>query len=414
MDQHEKDWLRLGQDLRNYQPPGDPSADFAAFQKLQQETSTRPKSTLVFWLAIGALLALPISFLLLPTTAAPQPEEQPVAALVLTETPAPEEATQALSTGSPEDKPGVSELSAETEKVIEIAAINPGPGLNETTTTTTTQEEVTFSDSGPNAKARVRKVTDSGKGVLVAPIIPVPVGFSPGQDLPEVTIMGVSTVSELKQQASLPRITFGGGLSTHWRGEQFMGNIDHGVYVSLGLQQPLGQRFLLDGRIGYRGHNLDLRVFEDDKPWSHYEEKTNEIDASGEEVEYTYLGIVDGYKGIEFSLLLQYQLNRQIILQAGGRYSLPSLAFRRTVHSSRDGDVTAEPSPYHFLANEQPLVKYYDYGAVFGGQYRINNMLSFEAQLHLGMVDLIEDEGERMNRFNHSSSLSLGLRYRLN
>lgn len=431
MDQHEKDWIRLGQNLRNYQPPGDPAADFAALQQLQQAQYTMPNRRGLLWLGLGLLLLFTVAtWLVSGDKTLDQPQSGPGVPPVAT----------SISDGEKSPKPVVTSeqvavapitttsLSnapeASGQMLVEQAANNPkrvnGLITEAKKENKTTTEEVDFPDLGPGqdvelvGKNPVSKATYSFNSVMVTPIGTYGEVLAFTRTLPEVSISGLASPVEIEQQSRLPRITFGGGLSTHWRGDRFMSDTDQGIYVSLGLEQPLGQRFLLAGRVGYRGHNLNLRVFEDDKPWSHYEEKINEVDASGEEVEYTYLGIVDGYKGIEFSLLLQYQLNNRATLQAGGRYSLPSLAFRRTVHSSRDGDITADPSPYQFLANEQPLVKYFDYGALLGGQYRINNSLSFEAQLHLGMVDLIEDDGERMNRFNHSSSLSLGLRYRLN
>ncbi len=435
MDQHEKDWLRLGQDLHNYQPQGDPVGDFARFQELQRETSGKARPARLGWLLLGLLLMMASAIWLFQdstpsaiSTAFPMPIAQRESAEAVSAQPsvsfkeiASSNTLSNIATNTPAQliTAGAGLLAPDkANPIADVEQVDPElPSRAAAEAPLTTLK----SESLPESQLAITAMTSAqAEPVRNATVYPV-ARLSGAQEfvlaettLPYVSLAVAAEESVISPSKTVPKLSFGGGLSSHWRGDQFLSDTDLGVYVSLGIQKPIGERFSIAGRVGYRGHNLNLQVLEEEKPWSHYEEKINEIDDNGEEIEYTYVGVVDGYKGIEFSVLLQYELNHRTTLQAGGRYSLPSLAFRRTVHSSRDGDVTAQPNPYHFFATQQPLVKYYDYGALFGGQYRINNSLSFEAQLHLGMVDLIEDAGERMERFNHSSSVSLGLRYRLN
>ncbi|MEM6770781.1 MAG: hypothetical protein AAF597_09380 [Bacteroidota bacterium] len=429
MDQQEEDWIRLGKDLRNYQPQGDPAADFAAFQQLQQAEEAPPKFWRFLLLGIGFLLLLITAGWLLtagddlqsPTIDHDAKVEEIQSVVAEQSNALPLELAQKAVGNS--DEPIVQSRRSKDGSNNDISVIVATDVAEQNTSPNSSAQEITedadeqLITREPIAVALLpAQPTDYQR--LPLKVIPIASDYAvlvPAIAIPEVALVGVYAEEEVFHQTKRPvRISFGAGLSSHWRGDRFLSDTDQGGYLSIGFQKQIGQRFSLDGRVGYRGHNLNLEIIEDEKPWSHHEEKVNEIDDNGEEIEYTYLGIVDGYKGIEFSLLMQYRLSNKLTLQGGARYSLPSLSFRRTVHSSRDGDVTTEPTPYHFLANEQQLVKYFDYGGLLGGQYRITNLLSLEAQLHLGMVDLIDDEGERMNRFNHSSSLSLGLRYRLN
>jgi hypothetical protein len=427
MDPHEEDWARIGEGLRNYQPAGDPEGDFALFQELQQKEKKKPMAALLIWLGLGSallLLAAGVAFLLLPTASEKNNTEVAKGAIAIV-VPATEKTVEKiipLIGGFDEiaifKKNNENESSAlveEHKSLVFSVSLNDVdsqlPILNNTLISKPEEipvEEILYLVADPGMAVR-REAT-----IALTAINWPAEELVVDQSLPTAVITMQETAEVMHKQRLMPQVTLGTGLSTHWRGNSFLSDIEYGMYLSIGVQQPIG-RFLLDGRVGYRGHNLDVAVLGDNaKPWSHYEEKTNEFNGLGEEVEYTYLGVVDGYRGLEFSLLVGYRLNNKASLQVGGRYSLPSLSFRRTVHSSLDGDVTGMPSPYHSFVSEQPLVKYHDYGAVFGGQYRLSPTLSLEAQLHLGMVDLIEDMGERQERFNHSSSISIGVRYRMN
>lgn len=429
MNEYEDEWLRIGSGLRAYQPEGQPETDYAGFRAMQEADRQRPRRRLLAWLGFGILLLMASSITLV--LSGPEPATK----LYISDSD-----TAALS--------GVNPISIDLS--FPIAESTP-PSLSATPTKQATlpKPERSFSpvvrDRFSAQQVQLPKSSgvppSSSEPLLSGNFFAEAGGFAVSAklgasrnemvlsrlDWPRVKLPTTDTVSVSLETGGLlplsdepfaaknkrPYFSFNGGLSTHWRGNSFLEDADQGVYVSIGIRQQLG-RFTLDGRFGYRGHNMNLKVLEGtEKPWSHYEEKSNLFNDQGEEVEYTYVGIVDGYKGLEFSLLVSYQLNNRFSMQAGGRYSLPSLSFRRTVHSSHDGDVTGEPNPYHFFTTQTPLVKYYDYGALAGGQYRINKFLSLEAMLHLGMVDLIEDEGERMSRFNHSSSVSIGLSYRL-
>lgn len=436
MDQHEHDWSQIGDQLRNYQPAGKPDVDFAALQALQREAEVSFFRRYFYFLLPVLLLLCGVVFLIWP---APDnealvqlgvEEKEPVSA-----TPVP---VRSVTVPSEELTERVSAQRSKTNTRVASAkpASPPPPSLPPVSVP---QRAPAISNSGPAALAsnlveagrkptrpaaaliadseRSEPTNNSLRANQTVTRLPWPAADTKLVSKPEVTagatISATSAPPPFARTAGKPTFTFGAGLSSHWRGTRFLSDVDNGVYLSIGLEKRFGC-LSLDGRVGYRGHSLSQQVSENTgTAWSYYEEKTSQLTSFGEEEEFTYVGVVEGYQGIEFSLLLGYQVSSRVLLQAGGRYALPDLSFRRSVHSSHNGDVTNHDNPYLIFITDQALVKYHDYGGLLGGQYRLSPVFSLEAMLHLGMVDLIEDAGERQSRFNHSSSLSLGIRYRL-
>ncbi|MFK8165188.1 MAG: hypothetical protein AB8H12_22270, partial [Lewinella sp.] len=153
---------------------------------------------------------------------------------------------------------------------------------------------------------------------------------------------------------------------------------------------------------------MRLPVFSDvESPWSYHKEEIHNTGHMGEDREYIYEGVVEGYQAIELSLLAHYQLSARLSMSGGVRYSLPDLAFERTVVGPD------EENPFFDFIEGRSLVKYQDYGALLGAEYHLSRHLALEAGLHLGMVDLIDDAAAGRARFNHSSSLSFGVKYKL-
>lgn len=240
-------------------------------------------------------------------------------------------------------------------------------------------------------------------GVTVQPLLTEPISPVSAPALP-VPAPGAI----ISPQSSIIQITLGAGLSNHWRGASFMQEVDRGIYAYVGINRRIGRRLGLEGRIGYRGHGMQMPVFSDvDAPWSYHKEEIHNTGHMGEDREYIYEGVVEGYQAVEFSLLANYQLTSRLNINAGMRYSLPDLAFERTVVGPDD------ENPFFEFIEGRSLVKYQDYGALFGAEYHFNRHLAIEAGLHLGMVDLIDDAAAGSTRFNHSSSLSFGVKYKL-
>ena len=55
MNQHEQDWLNLGQRLHDFQPVGDPDADFQQLLQQQAQPAATPLATSYRWALLGAL-----------------------------------------------------------------------------------------------------------------------------------------------------------------------------------------------------------------------------------------------------------------------------------------------------------------------------------------------------------------------
>lgn len=426
MIEYEEDWQRLGQRLRNYEPDGQPEVDFAALQQLRREEDRRPSRRKILWLGLSLVLLVgsvawrsvgrlsstpPSAALITPVGSEDSAEHDrsPVKENLLLPA-SPSELTPDSSPDPAKVVPGAPPRTVWATRVAER------PGMDNTQRLP--DQALEKVEAGRKATTSAGRTTGA---VVVSTLPSLPsvtslnyeVRSLPEPTYAQATIPAEESGSPTFTRASRTTIAVNTGLSSHWRGRHPLEDTDQGLYFSLGAMRNFG-RFGLDGRVGYRGHGVKFPALEGEAtPWSHYEDKVNLFNDEGEEVEYTYVGIVDGYRGIEFSLLLHYWVAPQFSVQAGGRYSLPSLGFRRTVHSSHDGDVTRQPNPYHFFTTNTTLVRYRDYGLLSGAQWRLGNALSVEAMLHLGLVDLIEDAGERQARFNHSSSLSLGVQYRL-
>lgn len=427
MDPNTEDWDRLGTKLRDYQPAGQPDLDFAGFRELQHQPAPRSRRRMFVWLGFGLvvlLMGVALSYSLPEASSANagrfirQTQVTVAGEAAMMESDLKEFAERQKTAGSVAGHDRLQGAGTATDSPrYRSVSEDEAAGVKNGVFRASGKRVIAPAGSTPamvNNTPTFTRDESAERNIIAISKLSWPVSDDLAAPAKDVSIQLASTSSEsIKPSRNAPVFTVGTGLSSHWRGAGFLEDVDHGVYFSIGLEKSFG-RFLLDGRIGYRGHGLSREVSETTgNAWSHYEEKTNEINDSGEEVEYTYLGIVDGYRGIEFSLLAAYRMNNRLTLQAGGRYALPSLAFRRTVHSSHDGNVTDQPNPFNVFLVDQPLVKLYDYGGLVGGQYQITPSLSVEAMLHVGLVDLIEDAGERQRRFNHSSSLSFGLRYRL-
>lgn len=188
-----------------------------------------------------------------------------------------------------------------------------------------------------------------------------------------------------------------------------MEDIDQGVYVNIGLRKDFSSRFGAELQLGYRDQSLDLPALGDTEAryWSHHTAMSAWTDTQGNTHRYEYEGTVEGYRAVELNLLLHYRLLPRLGLSAGGRVALPTLQVDRFVGGSE------VQNPYKKFVEEQPLVRHLDYGMRFGAEYLLTKQLTIETNIHVGLVDLIEDAGEGIERFNHSNTLSIGLRYSL-
>ena len=207
---------------------------------------------------------------------------------------------------------------------------------------------------------------------------------------------------------SNPTISFATGVSTHWRGNGFLRDPDLGFYAGAGVGQRLG-RFTLEGQVGYRSYAPNFSVLgEASGEWAKVDHKTVDV-VDGEEITYTYSGRVEGYRAIELSLLVHYQVSDRFQVHAGGRYGLPSIDFQEEVLTTPVSH--HHLNPYLELPQQRDLIHYEDFSAVGGLRYTLLPNLALETQVNWGFVDLIDDVAAADDRFNHSSSLSLGLRY---
>lgn len=431
MDQQEKDWLDLGRKLKGYHPTGNPKDDFQALQELQNQQPDRKRRGLVYWGSENFVLLalLPLLGLIAFSVGKGQWERfqrnAPSEELSFTdvESPGDESSSEEVYT-----EIGPTEISVESvEPENQLVTVDPSPkpkrveNLAKTRITLVQGNPQVIRTHGP-----VEVTAESNLPIDFAKDTPASMELLDNQPadrvemvlqrLPIVLVDPVSrpmnplkaTSAVISKQPSNLQITLGAGLSNHWRGANFMQEVDRGIYAYIGLNRRLGQRLGLEGRLGYRGHGMQLPVVSDvDGPWSYHKEEIHNTGHQGEDREYIYEGVVEGYQAVEFSLLANYQLSRRLSLSGGVRYSLPDLAFERTVMGPD------EENPFFEFIERQPLVKYQDYGALLGVEYHFSRHLAIEAGLHLGMVDLIDDAAAGRARFNHSSSLSLGIRYKL-
>jgi hypothetical protein len=425
MDQQEKDWLDLGRKLKGYHPAGNPNDDFQALQELQKQQLDRKRKGMVYWasenfvlLALLPLLGL-IAFSVgkgqwerhqLKTTT----QEQRFAAV---ETERNVEPTDVLMTVKEPAKTPVS-IAETSNQSVSIAQNSPPSKEEESKTRSTVLPRIDPMASTEEVAERVpsTNITGDASSMMLLPNQSPDQVEMAVQRLPSAQLMSVSRPMSLlpdpqaviSKQPSNLQITLGTGLSNHWRGANFMQEVDRGVYAFIGVNRQIGQRLGLEGRIGYRGHGMQLPVVSDvDEPWSYHKEEIHNTGQQGEDRAYIYEGVVEGYQAVEFSLLANYQLSTKLSLSGGVRYSLPDLAFERTVMGPD------EENPFFEFIERQPLVKYQDYGALLGAEYHFSRFLALEAGLHLGMVDLIDDAAAGRVRFNHSSSVSIGVKYKL-
>ncbi len=434
MDQHEKDWLDLGRQLRDFQPVGQPSEDFLAFQQLQREKKPRRFAWWTAWWILPAfLLMFSTAYhwqdtLLGKVNAEPSPTTELLSAGVK-----PEESntinenanTQATAIQSQESAALGVGLSLEKPKRT-YSALAPQPSHD--------VKKVDISPVSPvSAERKPRKFTPPSEDRQPNPEQILPLFASPEReaeadrlaiDPPPKSLLPAETlvprpIDKLPVESKLlrmttrnaqggnrPRLTFGTGVSSHWRGERFLQDVDRGLYVNLGLYQPVGQRFGLEAQIGYRAHDLNVPVLNDAKePWSYHKDEIHNTGHMGELRRYVYEGIVESHRAAEFSLLVHYQLQPKISLHLGARYALPAIKFRQLVHGPDD------ENPFSDFIEGQEIVKYKDYGGILGLNYRLTTHLSLQGEVHLGLVDLIENAAQDGEQFNRSNSLSVGVRY---
>jgi hypothetical protein len=432
MDQHEKDWLDLGRQLKDYSPEGNPFEDFQALQELQQQQSGHRKGGLAFWISenLPLLILLPLLGFIAFSVGKGQWEryqrktatqETIVSGSKAMDLQLPQEAYI-------EKQPAASGAAEGEGEPVQIRTVEPptepwpGPQMAAKVANKWPREKVSVAEENVGAITVVEKLHLPVSQEATTPLIArLPSQILNRADLVvealpltemmpvpgQVTIPAVPVSIISKHPASL-QITLGTGLSNHWRGANFMQEVDRGIYAYIGLNRRLGQRLGLEGRIGYRSHGMRLPVFSDvDEPWSYHKEEIHNIGHMGEDRAYIYEGVVEGYQAMEFGLLAHYQLSTRLSMSGGVRYSLPDLAFERTVVGPD------EENPFYEFIEGRSLVKYQDYGALFGAEYHLSSHLAIEAGLHFGMVDLIDDAAAGRTRFNHSSSLSFGVKYKL-
>jgi hypothetical protein len=428
MDQHEKDWLDLGRQLKYFSPKGNPAEDFQGLQELQKQQADQRKGGPAYWISENLLLLvlLPLLGLIAFSVGKGQLERYERKAAVQQAVVAEGKTTdlQLPTEADVEEQPTVP-VVAEVEP-SQVATFDP-PTKSEQSVQMAVQVDSELTpvkvstpkkDVAILAKEEILNLP--GSSGATAPISVVPPSEIPirtklaVQALPMMKTLRVPDLEIIpsanvfsKSPANL-QITLGTGLSNHWRGANFMQEVDRGIYAYIGLNRRLGQRLGLEGRLGYRSHGMRLPVFSDvDAPWSYHKEEIHNTGQMGEDRAYIYEGVVEGYQAVEFSLLANYQLSTRLSLSGGVRYSLPDLAFERTVVGPD------EENPFFEFIEGQPLVKYQDYGALLGAEYHFSRFLALEAGLHLGMVDLIDDAAAGRVRFNHSSSVSIGVKYKL-
>ncbi len=427
MDQQDKNWLELGHRLENYQPEGDPASDFNVVQQLQQEAEKKKRS--IFGIFFACLSIVGILLVLIWLSGSGAGSGRPGDAA---------DQRTVLKSGAEEREPERKEDQLPSERNLLATTTEHHP-------TEISEFQPVTREAGSTSK-KISKTNRRQPGELVVPSFlpvrgseamgetPAPPAAAAAENQPPTqperltarrlravvplasdpfpsAVVRPEVPAQNARQVVLPPsspVTFslGAGLSNHWRGANFWQEVDRGVYAYLGLQRRFGNRLSLEGRIGYRGHTMQLPIIRDtDKPWSYHEEEVHSPDHTGTIQAYTYQGIVKGYRAVEFSLLANYSLGNRWQLSAGARYALPALEVHRTVRGPDD------VNPFHDFIEGTSLVKYFDYGGLMGVNYRFNKHLQLETSLHLGMVDLINDAAEGMERFNHSSSISIGVKY---
>ncbi|WP_020568664.1 porin family protein [Neolewinella persica] len=429
MDQHEKDWLDLGRQLKDYSPEGSPEEDFQAFQELQKQRSDQKKGGPVFWISenLPLLVLLPLLGLIAFSVGKGEwdryqrkaaAQQMIVVEGKATDIRLPTKVYGEVQTAAHDETEAI---RTQVGTIVTPAELKPRPplaakaadGISHQTELTpekevavATADEKLSLPANPEAIAplvAVLPIQPLNRTDLVVETLPFEILLVSGP----VAVSSVPAPVVSKHPTNL-QITLGTGLSNHWRGANFMQEVDRGIYAYVGLNRRLGQRLGLEGRIGYRSHGMRLPVFSDvDAPWSYHKEEIHNTGHMGEDRAYIYEGVVQGYQAMEFSLLAHYQLFPRLSMSGGVRYSLPDLAFERTVVGPD------EENPFFEFIEGRSLVKYQDYGALLGAEYLLSRHLAIEVGLHLGMVDLIDDAAAGRTRFNHSSSLSFGVKYKL-
>lgn len=430
MDQHEQDWLDLGRKLKDYQPKGQPGEDFQDFQKLQSKNEPRrvawwftwyflPAFLLVFSMAYywqqnlpkGADAEIQLTSELISADEKPE-EPKVITAETKTKTAGlmPGRAASTVEAGlenMERSSPVLTLPQNHADNERKISSVTAEPGLTNSTPTPTTNQPI------PGQNSPVLLVPDQGAEAIDLAAEPPPpeqvmvtemLAVRPVDELP---IGHKELALDIRKNKSRPRLSLGAGISNHWRGEKFLQDVDRGLYVNLGVYQPIGRRFGLEAQLGYRSHDLNVPILSDAKePWSYHKDEIHNTGQMGEIRVYTYEGIVESYRAVELSLLVHYQLEPRIGIHAGARYALPAIKFRRLVHGPDN------ENPFSDFIEQQEIVKSRDYGGILGLNYRLTNHLSLQGEVHLGLVDLIENAAQDGEQFNRSNSLSVGLRYR--
>jgi hypothetical protein len=449
MDQHEQDWLDLGSQLKNYEPSSNLADDFADFQQFQQAVrqerrrSGWPKMLSLAGLLLVAILGLGFLFWPGEATYLARPwllseVEMQVPAMVDIA------GEVALASGSDpiivsEGATAVSVATKEPEKgvanALAPASITSSAGfataINSVASPGTNGSRI-FASVTPAAQRPVMTALPAEKNSATVPspveaLSPTPsiaqlpvernsppllplLPTAPVERLVPPIFVAQPSVSAFSSSSQPLQLSIGAGLSSHWRGAEFMQDVDQGVYASVGVRKDFSSRFGAEIQLGYRDQSLMLPTLGDTKEayWSHHTAMSTWTDTQGNTHSYEYEGTVEGYRAVELSLMVHYRPLPRIGLSAGGRIALPTLHVERSVSGS---DVQ---NPYKKFVEEQALVRGLDYGMRFGAEYLLNRQLAIQTNLHLGLVDLIEDAGEGVERFNHTNTLSVGLRYSLN
>lgn len=447
MDPKEQDrlddaWRGLGQQLHDFAPPGDVREDFAAFQAFSEaQQPPKAKGYRRFGLALLFLVAVTllriavgsdwlVSEVVTPKniiTAIPGDQsdageltapktqitderevtqdnkrtllvatrENSLSVTVLDNSIRPEPVinTAAASAAGTEPTLGQEQLSViapftsavvEEEQRAPVGALQTLPGTEHSVATGNTLSASPLINALPLADVR-----SNSRSAVIIP-------------LAEVHAAPFSRPTNL-------HVDFAAGISHHWRGSRFMQEVDRGIYAGIGVRKDLGKRFSVGFAVGYRGHDVNFPIVSDQTGyWSHHTDKAEVSDALGNVNEYGYEGIVEGYRAVEFTVLLHYLPFERLSINGGIRYGLPALQATQLFYGPDDNN----PLHNHYL-NDLDLIRTTDFGFVGGLSYRLSRHLALEASIHLGQVDLIDDVAEEKVRFNHSSSVSLGVRYSL-
>lgn len=422
---NEQSWLDLGQQLRDYQPPGDPTADYAAFTAGRRAAG---RTRLLRWVVAGVILLLAggLAHVLLrpaadlatvPALSNPAAQTAPVAAegMILT-----------APAATPPDAAPVSVAPSTASES------DPGPASAPVTSTPATQTNL--NPSLPAAPPATALVPDPAPApapaspaparpdlapapAKIIPSAPEPLEFAPQSALPSLDVSQAipllnvprSTPPVAAPAAAAPKprynFFFGAGTVTHWRGDRFMADPALGLYAHVGLRQSIGRRLGLEATVGYRDNGLATRTTGSNPDmWAYNKKQEQIIDGNGDAHNFVYEGYVTGYRALEFSLTVDYRLTPRLGVHAGGRYALPTFDFRERLEGPE------EFQPFSRSADPGSLVSNFDYGFLLGTDFFLTRDLSLRTTLHFGRVDLIDDEAEDAVRHNHSSSLNVGLR----